>query len=573
MSPQTSSKKSSTLVEHARSRRSVRWSGQAVAVAAAIVELVVPIAIASGVAQVLDGKPVGLGVLAPMLAAIVGTGTFAAGQVVLLTRMAASEMRRLRLAVTTRLIGLMPRTVEKLGVGEATALYSHYANELEPLLTADIIRRRTAIITVIGCLTLMIGFEWRLTLALLGALIVAGLIIAIVLKPVKERAAFGLNALAETTADIGEYLRSIRSATVYGLAPSYRRQFETRLSEVAASERRVGHAQALVDLIVKTTSMVLLVALGALGMFLVSIDTMSVANLSGFLGALAILLAPAAKYAELIQQVRTAQAAESSIEGIPSEVAATSSSALAPPLVSSITPLEVADVVLEPADGAVVGPLSFSVRQGELVCLVGPSGSGKTTLLSAIAGFIPVASGQIRISHRDLAQWPAPALWRAIAYVEQGTPTLGATVRSFLTPNEAHPPDEATLRTLLTAFNLDDRLGNDGIDTPLERAGTSLSGGERQRLSIVRAVASDRPLLLLDEPTAHLDSYTERAVLETIDRERKDRTIIVATHSEQIIQRADRVVQLDPGIVTQLQSAPPAAYANSATISPRPVAP
>ncbi|KAB1943094.1 MULTISPECIES: ATP-binding cassette domain-containing protein [Micrococcales] len=545
MSAPTTAQQDHLLVVQARSRRSVRWAGQTVAVIAAIVELIVPVAIASGVARVLDGAPVGMGVLVPMLAAIIGAGAFAAAQVVLLTRIAASEMHRLRLTVAARLVGLRPRTVEKLGVGEATALYSHYANELEPLLTADAIRRRTAVITVVGCLVLMVGFEWRLTLALLVALIVAGLIIGIVIKPVKERAAFGLNALAETAADIGEYLRSIRSATVYGLGASYRREFETRLAEVAVTERRVGHAQALVDLIVKTTSMLLLVALGALGMLLVSIDAMSVANLSGFLGALAILLAPAAKYAELIQQVRTAQAAQSRIEQLPSEAEPSSSAPVPAP---TINRLEVTDAILEPADGAVVGPVSFSARAGDLVCLVGPSGAGKTTLLSAIAGFAPVTAGQMHIGGKDLPHWSPPELWRSIAYVEQGTPTLGATVRTFLTPDEANPPDETTLRTLLTAFNLDDRLGADGIESPLERAGTSLSGGERQRLSIVRALASDRPLLLLDEPTAHLDSHTETAVLEAIDQLRKDRLVIAATHSERLIQRADQVVQLDPGV-------------------------
>lgn len=531
------------LVEQARSRSGVRWTGQVIAVVAAIVELVVPVAIASGVARVLDGAPVGLGVLAPMLTAIICAGALAAGQVVILTHIAASEMRRLRLAVAARLIGLRPRTVEKLGVGEATALYSHYANELEPLLTADAIRRRTAVITVIGCLALMVGFEWRLTLALIIALIVAGIIIGIVLKPVKKRAAFGLNALAETAADIGEYLRSIRSATVYGLGASYRREFETRLAEVAVTERRVGHAQALVDLIVKTTSMLLLVALGALGMLLVSVDAMSVANLSGFLGALAILLAPAAKYAELIQQVRTAQAAQSRIEQLPSEAAPTSS---VPAPAPTVNRLEVTDAIVEPADGTAIGPASFSARAGDLVCLVGPSGTGKTTLLAAIAGFVPVTAGQMHIGGKELSNWSASRLWRAIAYVEQGTPTLGATVRTFLTPDDANPPDETKLRSLLTAFNLDNRLGADGIDSPLERAGTSLSGGERQRLSIVRALASDRPLLLLDEPTANLDSETETAVLEAIDQLRKGRFVIAATHSDRLIQRADQVVHLDP---------------------------
>lgn len=545
MRPSRPAERQPSLIEQAGVRPLLRWAGQALALMAAFIELIVPIAVAYGVSQVVEGESIGVEVWTPMLIAVLASGMFAAGQVVLLTRVAAREMLNLRLAVASRLVGLLPRTIEKRGVGEATALYSHYASELEPLLTADRIRRRTAVATVAGCLALMVGFEWRLTLALLLALIVAGLIIAVVLKPVQQRASEGLNALADTSADLQEYLRSIRSATVYGLGAGYRRRFDARLREVARTERHVGHAQALVDLVVKTTSMLLLISLGALGAYLVSIDNMSIANLSGFLGALAILLAPAAKYAELVQHVRTARAAEARINELPPEESPLAHASDRVPA-SHVVPIEVTDAVSAPAEGVSVGPASLRAQRGELVCLVGPSGSGKTTLLSAIAGFATISSGRISIGGRSLARWSAPELWRAIGYVEQGTPTLGATVRTFLAPDEAHPPDEMTLHRLLSDLDLYTRLGDEGIDTPLERGGTSLSGGERQRLSIVRALASDRPLLLFDEPTAHLDVQTEAMVLEAIDRYRRDRVVIVASHSEQVIMRADSVVRLDP---------------------------
>src|SRR5699024_4488279 len=151
----------------------------------------------------------------------------------------------------------------------------------------------------------------------------------------------------------------------------------------------------------------------------------------------------------------------------------------------------------------------------------------------------------IKVDEKDLADWSLQELWRSIGYVEQGTPTLGATIRMFLSPGGPESVDEVTLLEMLTAVGLGDRVSVDGLDTPLERSGTSLSGGERQMLSIVRALASDRPLLLLHEPTAHLDSSTEEEILNIIDLQRNDRVTIVATHSEAFLGRADRIIRLD----------------------------
>ena len=557
MTTDTTPKNHLPPIGRARVSRRTRWITQVFAVVTAIVELVVPVAIAYGVAQLLEGTPIGPTVWVPMLLAVLVSGTFAGGQALVLSRIAASEMRRLRLAVAEHLIGLRPRTVERLGVEEVTAVYSHYVNELEPLLTADQNRRRTSIITVVGCLVLMAVFDWRLTLALIAALVICGLVIGMVLHPVKQRAAQGLSALALTTADIGEYLRSSRSATVYGLAPSYLRRFGEKLSEVAMAERRVGHAQALVDLIVKSTSMLLLVALGAFGMLLLSAGVATGAGLAGFLGALAILLAPAARYAEMLQDVQRARAAETKLSKIPPEPSSTREERTfeTPRPVSSV---KLARAVVTAGEKTEVGPVTLTATTGELVCLVGPSGSGKTTLLSAVAGFAPLREGHIEVGGRELAEWPLPELWRSIAYVEQGTPTLGATIRMFLSPAGPKSVDEARLMELLTAVGLADRVGVDGLDTPLERSGTSLSGGERQRLSLVRALASDRPLLLLDEPTAHLDSSTEEAVLDIIDRQRNGRVTIVATHSEAFVGRADRIVHLDESSTVRATTNPTA---------------
>ncbi|MFT2690730.1 ATP-binding cassette domain-containing protein [Clavibacter zhangzhiyongii] len=530
-------------IRPALAARRLRASAQLLAVIAAAVELVVPLAIAAGVGQALADGGITAGAWVPLVVAIAVAGLLAAAQAVVLTRLAAAEMRRLRLHVAERLTGLLPRDVERLGTTEATALYSTYADALEPLLSADRIRRRTAVVTVAGCLGLMVAFDWRLTLALLGVLAVIGVLVAVVLRPVRTRAARGLASLTETTADLGEFLRSIRSATVFGLRPAYLRRFDRALAEVAAVERQVGRAQATVDLIVTTTSMLLLVGLGAFGMSLVASGALAVSSLSGFIGTLALLLAPAARYAQLAQGFQAARGAEARIRDLPAVAPVA-----APPDLADAAPragvLDVREAVVAPGTGVRIGPIRLTARPGELVCLVGPSGSGKTSVLSALAGFAELASGQVLLDDRDVRDRIPTELWRGIAYVEQGTPLVGASVREFLTVGGGPAVPEVELLDLLDEVGLLSRLGGAGLDLPMERAGTGLSGGERQRLSLVRALASDRPLVLLDEPTANLDGPLERRVLDAIDRHRGGRVVVVATHSPAAIERADRVVTL-----------------------------
>lgn len=522
-----------------------------VAFLAVAAELSVPPIVGYCVARAVGGSALHSAVWLPVLAAVVLSGVLSGVRTALLSRTTAREMRTLRHAVARHLITLPPRHVEQIGVDEAVTLYTRYADEVEPMLTAERIRRRVAAATVVACLLLMTVFEWRLSLTLLLVLMASALIVTVALRGLKDRGQQALSALSRTSGDLGEYLRSVRSAKIYGLESDYLNRLDTNLAAVLDVEERVGRAQALCDVTVKIASLLALLAIGGVGAALVASGTTSVARLAGFLAALALLLGPASQYAEMLQRRRLAMAAlpklndlaeapreEDNVNGgretTPSSVGA------------EVTGLALDGAVMSQAAGACIGPVSFRAARGQTVCLVGPSGSGKSTVLAAIAGFLPVHSGQVQVGERAVEGWDAAQLRGNIAYVEQGAPIIGSTVRQFLTVGEDSEPLDERLGELLDAVGLSGRLAELGLDTPIERAGTSLSGGERQRLSIVRALASDRAILLLDEPTGHLDRVSEAAVLHLLEMYQTSRVIVIATHSPALIERANTVVQLVP---------------------------
>ncbi|WP_455711689.1 thiol reductant ABC exporter subunit CydD [Streptomyces kronopolitis] len=191
---------------------------------------------------------------------------------------------------------------------------------------------------------------------------------------------------------------------------------------------------------------------------------------------------------------------------------------------------------------------SFEVRPGETVALVGPSGAGKSTLLSVLLGFTAPAAGRALVDGRDIASLE-PESWRQrIAWVPQQPHLFAGSIAENV--RLARPDaDEAAVRAALAdagALDFVDALP-DGTASRLGESGAGLSAGQRQRLALARAFLADRPILLLDEPTANLDGATEEAVVAAVRRLAAGRTVLLVVHRPALLAVADRVVRLpDP---------------------------
>ncbi|MFC4072281.1 ABC transporter ATP-binding protein [Actinoplanes subglobosus] len=200
----------------------------------------------------------------------------------------------------------------------------------------------------------------------------------------------------------------------------------------------------------------------------------------------------------------------------------------------------------------VLDSLSLTVPQGQRLAIVGPSGAGKSTLLRLLARFADVDSGAIRIGGVDVRDIATTDLMARIAFVFQDVYLFDGTIEENVRLGRPAATDDE-LRSAATAARLDevvDRLPA-GWSTIVGEGGALLSGGERQRVSIARALLKDAPIVLLDEVTSALDIDNESAVHDGIERLMADRTVIMVAHREQTVRRADRVVFLANGRVTE----------------------
>ncbi len=182
---------------------------------------------------------------------------------------------------------------------------------------------------------------------------------------------------------------------------------------------------------------------------------------------------------------------------------------------------------------AVFKGLSFTLFPGQILCLLGPNGCGKTTLLDCILGLHRLQSGSIKINNRDSKAYKPGQIARLIAYVPQKhEPTFPYRVHQIVTMGRAahlglfESPSRADLNIAEAALN------DMGIGYLKDRPYTRLSGGETQLVMIARALVQQAPLVIMDEPTAHLDFRYELKIMEVIKRLVKENglSILMATH-------------------------------------------
>lgn len=199
--------------------------------------------------------------------------------------------------------------------------------------------------------------------------------------------------------------------------------------------------------------------------------------------------------------------------------------------------------ILSRGDRDVVRQLSFIAEPGRVTALSGPSGSGKTSCLQALLGYVDVRSGAVTVDGRPLLT--GDSLAESIAFVRQSPWVLEGTIADNLrvaAPGASREDFERALHAAGLGALM--KGGAGGLDRPLGRFGSGLSGGQRQRLALARALLRDAPILLLDEPTAHLDAETEARFIETLAALKAGRTVLLASHRPAVLAVADTLVDL-----------------------------
>jgi len=203
--------------------------------------------------------------------------------------------------------------------------------------------------------------------------------------------------------------------------------------------------------------------------------------------------------------------------------------------------------------GPVFDAVSGSVRRSEWLVVEGPSGSGKSTLLSAIMGALPLSGGRLLADGRPLEQLRSGSWSARIAWCPQDAHIFDSTLRAnlLLARPRAHPVSDADMLDVLDRVGLTPLVRDlaDGLAGRVGRSGRGLSGGERQRVAVARALLGEADLLLLDEPTAHLDAPTASAMMADIRAAGGAMAVVLVSHRPADHRGTDGTVRLTRGTV------------------------
>ena len=204
------------------------------------------------------------------------------------------------------------------------------------------------------------------------------------------------------------------------------------------------------------------------------------------------------------------------------------------------------------AGSPVLREVSFHIKPGQMVGVVGPTGGGKSTIVSLIPRFYDPTAGKIQIDGVDIRDYKIQALRNHIGYVLQETVLFQGTIRENIAYGRAGATDEEIVNAAKLA-DVDEfvaRLPN-GYDSKVGERGDTLSGGQRQRIGIARAIIRNNPILILDEPTAALDTESESLVVRALEQLTRGRTVITIAHRLSTIRNSDKIIVLKEGVVAE----------------------
>jgi ATP-binding cassette, subfamily C, bacterial CydC len=425
-------------------------------------------------------------------------------------------------------------------IGDVDALQGLYLRGIGPVLVA--VAAGAAFVGVTA------AFLPAAAVVLAAGLVVGGLGVPVVAGRL-GRAAGRRQAQArgELTAEIDELLRAAPELVLYGAE-------ERTLARVRSADReldRLGRRDALVGGIADALS-TLVAGLTVVGVLAVSVRAHEEGALDRVLVAMLALLALASFEAvtglpsaarELSGTLAAGRRVLELIDRRPA-VEDPASPLDLPPGVPSVT-LEGVTARYGREEVPVLQDFDLQLEPGRSVALVGPSGAGKTTVTNLLLRFLDPEQGRATIAGRDLRDYRQEDVRRTFALAGQEAHVFASTIRANLLL--ARPDaDESEVDQALRSAHLDDWVASlpGGLETLVGEDGSRLSGGQRQRLTLARALLSDAPVLILDEPTAHLDPETARAVVGDVVDAAGSRTVLLITHRPEGLDLVDEVVTL-----------------------------
>jgi ABC-type multidrug transport system fused ATPase/permease subunit len=407
--------------------------------------------------------------------------------------------------------------------------------------------------TILAMLGLMFYMNWDFTLIALAVTPFLLFFVSRFKKAVKKATKEVRKEQSQIVAVVQQGLESMQVVKAFGREEMEQDELHTVSQATVDAALKARRVKAMLSPVVTITVALCTAVVLWRGAALILVGAMTV-------GALTVYLSYLTKFFKPVKDLATTtNAIAQAAVGVDRVRAILEADTIIPQKENAIEPRSIkGDIVFEhvafgySVDATILGDVNFQIKAGQLVGVVGPTGSGKSTVVSLIPRFYDPSGGRVLIDGVDVRDYQLKGLREQIGYVLQDTVLFRGTILE----NIAFGRPNATRAEIVDAArlaNADEFISKmpKGYDTMVGERGSTLSGGQRQRIGIARVMVRNSPILLLDEPTAALDSESEKLVIEALERLMKGRTVITIAHRLSTIRDADQIIVIAGGVVAE----------------------
>ena len=399
------------------------------------------------------------------------------------------------------------------------------------------------ILTVAGLVAVMLYNDPLIALVALCVMPVAALVVSRIIRKAGIFARRSFDGSTQIMQTMGEAVLGMRIVKAFNLQGDMRRRMDRAVKTVETSANRVAAGAGLSTLMADSLAGLAIGFAIFYGSWRVSVLHADVGSFVSFLAALLLAYEPAKRLAkspvDILNGLVGARLIYEVTDTPPVEIDDPSASKLV--VTAGQVEIDAARFAFRSGEDVIKG-LTLSAAPGSTTALVGPSGGGKSTILGLLQRFYRPYAGTITIDGQDIAKLDLASLRGRIAFVSQDVFLFRGTIRENIALGRPGASEADIVEAARKAFAHDFIMQfSRGYETNVGEHGAQLSGGQRQRIAIARAILKDAPILLLDEPTAALDTESERVIQSALNLLRRGRTTIVVAHRLQTIIDSDRI--------------------------------
>jgi ATP-binding cassette subfamily B multidrug efflux pump len=459
----------------------------------------------------------------------------------------------LRKAMLHHLMKLGPAFYQRMTTGDIMSRVTNDLVQVRLLLGFGVLTAMNTVFAFISALAVTLQISAKLTLAALATMPLLFFVMRSFGRAMFKRQTANQEAIGGLSAVVQSSIAGIRIVRSFALEGEESQRFELGNASYLDASLGLARLRALMFPIMQSITALGMMIVLLYGGWLMLGHEVTAGGFLAFYRALSRLTWPLISLGFLVSLIQRGRASYVRLQ----EVFVTQ-----PDIVDGALPapdatlggLVVRNLGFQYGSRQVLENVSFELEPGQSLAIVGRTGSGKSTLAALLARLLPTPVGSVFLDGTDVCSLPLDAVRSVIGYTQQSAFLFSTTVARNIAYALREPDSAAALSEVRRAAEeaqIIDEIESlpDGFDTVVGERGVQLSGGQKQRIALARALSSSPRILILDDPLSAVDARTEQAILETIEREKRRRSIVLITHRVAAAARCDQVIVLEEGRV------------------------